>query len=234
MDRRKSTALALMCLALTVGACATVPSTTSQTMTDAPLGTLKWRGETTFGPVRVIDGDTLEVAGARVDLVGIEAPELRQTCRSTGPIHVTTPCGEFARDMLRNMTRVGPVSCKVVGQDREGRRPLAFCAVQVDADSRWIEELEQPSASPQIQKAVEELNAAHARARGFRRTDPDLGIVNIDLGGGMVRSNLARWTPENIAHLPLPIQDAADYTPTTPVAESLAEIYGPAKETRDE
>ena len=32
------------------------------------------------GEVRVIDGDEIEVAGKRVRLYGIEAPELGQTC----------------------------------------------------------------------------------------------------------------------------------------------------------
>lgn len=32
------------------------------------------------GPVRVIDGDALEVRGERIRLHGIDAPEERQTC----------------------------------------------------------------------------------------------------------------------------------------------------------
>ena len=33
------------------------------------------------GPARVIDGDTIEIAGRRVRLHGIDAPEADQTCR---------------------------------------------------------------------------------------------------------------------------------------------------------
>ncbi len=36
------------------------------------------------GPVRVIDGDTIEVAGARIRLHGIDAPESGQRCRRQG------------------------------------------------------------------------------------------------------------------------------------------------------
>ncbi len=32
------------------------------------------------GPARVVDGDTLEVAGERIRLYGIDAPEKDQTC----------------------------------------------------------------------------------------------------------------------------------------------------------
>ena len=33
------------------------------------------------GPARVIDGDTLDVAGQRIRLYGIDAPEKNQTCQ---------------------------------------------------------------------------------------------------------------------------------------------------------
>ena len=36
------------------------------------------------GIPRVIDGDTLEIAGERIRLHGIDAPELKQTCADAG------------------------------------------------------------------------------------------------------------------------------------------------------
>ncbi len=36
------------------------------------------------GPARVIDGDTIEVAGERIRLHGIDAPESGQRCRRRG------------------------------------------------------------------------------------------------------------------------------------------------------
>lgn len=45
------------------------------------------------GRATVIDGDTLEVAGVRVRLWGIDAPESRQTCLRAEPPY---PCGQRA------------------------------------------------------------------------------------------------------------------------------------------
>jgi endonuclease YncB( thermonuclease family) len=77
------------------------------------------------GPIRVIDGDSLEVAGMEIRLSGVDAPELRQPCRRGGSPYA---CGEVARAALRDATAGRPVSCRVAGHDRYGRQ-LAHCSV---------------------------------------------------------------------------------------------------------
>ena len=49
------------------------------------------------GKPRVIDGDTIEIAGERIRLLGIDAPERGQSCRWP---HKAIPCGDIAADAL--------------------------------------------------------------------------------------------------------------------------------------
>lgn len=66
----------------------------------------------TTGRAQVIDGDTLEVAGQRFDLYGIDAPELGQSCQSKR--NRDYDCGQLALEGLVNLTGKSPVLCRPV------------------------------------------------------------------------------------------------------------------------
>ena len=67
------------------------------------------------GSARVIDGDTVEVMGSRLDLYGIDAPELTQVCRLRGKPY---DCGDIARAALLDLTAGAVLVCKrVAAQD---------------------------------------------------------------------------------------------------------------------
>ena len=61
------------------------------------------------GPARVIDGDTIDIAGESIRLHGIDAPENAQTCIADG---VTWPCGKRATAALVEFIDGAPVSCR--------------------------------------------------------------------------------------------------------------------------
>lgn len=73
---------------------------------------------------RVVDGDTLDLAGHRIRLVGLDAPELQQTC--TAADGGEWRCGEAARSALRTLAGDADLTCLPAGGDRYGRT-LATC-----------------------------------------------------------------------------------------------------------
>ncbi len=85
--------------------------------------TAGWAEEFGGAPV-VIDGDTLQVGERTVDLAGIDAPELDQTC---GAIGQTIDCGIVARAQLSDLTAGVDVVCDSVMGFGDGG-PLARCS----------------------------------------------------------------------------------------------------------
>jgi endonuclease YncB( thermonuclease family) len=75
------------------------------------------------GPATVIDGDTVVVAGERIRLQGIDAPELHQTCAAYGQ---EWACGRTAAEWLRDRLHGRQVECVGYARDRYGRL-LAVC-----------------------------------------------------------------------------------------------------------
>lgn len=77
------------------------------------------------GRAMVVDGDTLRVGGDRIRLVGLDAPELEQTCR--GADGGEWRCGTAARTLVIRLVGAGAVSCAPTGRDRYDR-VLARCS----------------------------------------------------------------------------------------------------------
>ena len=95
--------------------------------TDAVAGALS-------GTARVIDGDTLEVAGTIVRLADIDAPELGQTCEGPKAIRA---CGRLAADFLAGRIEGGAIACDVSEIDTYGRS-IATCRHNGDDLSAWM------------------------------------------------------------------------------------------------
>jgi endonuclease YncB( thermonuclease family) len=83
-------------------------------------------GPTLTGPARVIDGDSIEIAGERIRLFGIDAPEARQECHDHAG--VAYPCGREAARALAAAIGQRAVTCTAVEHDRY-ERGVAICRV---------------------------------------------------------------------------------------------------------
>ena len=86
------------------------------------------------GRARVIDGDTIEVAGTRIRLFGIDAPERIQSCQAEGELWL---CGGLARLMLEDRISVRSVVCEERDQDRYGRI-VAVCRAGSKDLNAWM------------------------------------------------------------------------------------------------
>lgn len=79
------------------------------------------------GRASVVDGDTVEIHGQRIRLLGMDALESRQTCADKNTRQVFR-CGASAAWTLSEAIGEGVVSCEPAGRDRY-QRVLARCTV---------------------------------------------------------------------------------------------------------
>lgn len=74
--------------------------------------------------VKVVDGDSLEIGGRRIRLLGIDSPEYRQTCYDKW--HKRYSCGMKAKQYMEQLVSAGDVACREAGTDRY-KRSLCVC-----------------------------------------------------------------------------------------------------------
>ncbi len=88
------------------------------------------------GAAHVVDGDTIDVAGTRIRLEGIDAPEAGQTCQSARG--EPWDCGTEATRLMVRLTQGRRVDCRSGGLDKYGRL-LATCFVdQLDINAEMV------------------------------------------------------------------------------------------------
>lgn len=89
------------------------------------------------GVAVIIDGDTIDIAGKRIRLHGIDAPESRQNCSLNG---YDWRCGESATLALKHEASGRTVVCKGSKRDRYGRT-IAVCFLDgVDLNAMMVRE----------------------------------------------------------------------------------------------
>jgi endonuclease YncB( thermonuclease family) len=72
----------------------------------------------------VVDGDSFVIGTRKLRLDGIDAPELKQTCKDS--LNAEWPCGRAARASLEKLLLEPGLSCEAEVQDRYARS-LAAC-----------------------------------------------------------------------------------------------------------
>ena len=86
------------------------------------------------GWAHVIDGDTIDVAGTRIRLFGIDAPEHAQSCQDEGKLW---GCGGLAKLRLADRISGRTVVCKEKDQDHYGRI-VAVCRASGEDLNAWM------------------------------------------------------------------------------------------------
>jgi endonuclease YncB( thermonuclease family) len=91
------------------------------------------------GQPRIIDGDTIELAGKKIRLHGIDAPEAKQTCTKEGKEWL---CGQEATWALARIIEEHWVTCQQKDVDRY-KRIVAVCYMaegQIDINGLMVEQ----------------------------------------------------------------------------------------------
>lgn len=89
------------------------------------------------GRASVIDADTVEVAGQRIRLHAIDAPESSQLCRT--PAGKDYRCGQVAALALADLLGAKNVSCEQTDTDRY-QRAIAICRLGETDINAWLVE----------------------------------------------------------------------------------------------
>jgi endonuclease YncB( thermonuclease family) len=76
------------------------------------------------GKARVVDGDTLWIGGTKIRLHGIDAPEMKQTCKTSKGRE--QQCGVISKQALEKLVKGQDITCRGDKRDKY-KRLIAVC-----------------------------------------------------------------------------------------------------------
>ncbi len=120
------------------------------------------------GRVRAVDGDTLKLDGTVIRLFGIDAPELKQACKSKKGN--TQHCGDLARQMLNTLTQNVKVKCHPKGRDEDGAVVAVCFAGPFDLNEQMVSSGWALPLTEETDAYVRAMKFARARREGMWRS----------------------------------------------------------------
>lgn len=84
--------------------------------------------------LKIIDGDTIHLDGKKIRFYGIDAPELKQTCKKN---NILNNCGKDSREILINKILDNKPNCIIEGFDKY-QRSLAECFINNESLSSYL------------------------------------------------------------------------------------------------
>ncbi|MFA7504680.1 MAG: thermonuclease family protein [Burkholderiaceae bacterium] len=115
------------------------------------------------GRASVVDGDTFDLGRERVRILGVDSPELAQSC--TDAAGRSWPCGQRAKTALRAWLGAAAVRCVPAYRDRDGR-PVARCIARGRDIGGWLVETGWALDYPRYSQGAYRI--AEQRARQWR------------------------------------------------------------------
>ena len=82
-------------------------------------------GTEAFADIKVVDGDSLEINGARIRMDGIDAPEFFQTCFNKNNEEYS--CGQEATSHLQQLIGNEKINCECLPKPDKYKRKICEC-----------------------------------------------------------------------------------------------------------
>jgi endonuclease YncB( thermonuclease family) len=119
------------------------------------------------GKARVVDGDTIWIGEMKIRLHGIDAPEMKQTCRtSKGKEQL---CGQLAKQALQRLIQGQDITCKGDERDRYGRLIAVCYTGPYDLNAKMVRQGWALAYRRYSMDYVDDENAAKVARKGLWR-----------------------------------------------------------------